>query len=83
MQILGVHHGRFLPHPIRDPLFLQFDLLLSLFNDSINVGNIHGVHCADFSVRGAARRHFSRQAAQLFRTKLGRKMTVQSAMHPL
>jgi hypothetical protein len=33
---------------------------------------IHGVHCAgltDFSVRGASRRHFSRQVAQLFREK--------------
>jgi hypothetical protein len=37
--------------------------------------NIHGVHCAglsDFSVRGAARRNFSRQVAQLFRRKFRR-----------
>jgi hypothetical protein len=35
----------------------------------------HGVHCAgfsDFSVRAAARRDFSRQVAQLFRTKFRR-----------
>jgi hypothetical protein len=48
----------------------------------------HGVQCAglsDFSVRGAAQRHFSRQVAQLFRRKFSfagssdRKMNVQSA----
>jgi hypothetical protein len=36
---------------------------------------IHGVHCAglpNFSVCGAARRHFSRQVAQLFRRKFRR-----------
>jgi hypothetical protein len=34
--------------------------------------NIHGVHCvglSDFLERGAARRHFYRQVAQLFRRK--------------
>jgi hypothetical protein len=38
-------------------------------------GVIHGVHHAglsDFSVRGAARRHFSQQVAQLFRRKFRR-----------
>jgi hypothetical protein len=37
--------------------------------------NIHGVHYADlsdFSVSGTARRHFSRQVAQLFRRKFRR-----------
>jgi hypothetical protein len=37
------------------------------------MGHVHGVHyvgLSDFSVRGAARRHFSRQVAQLFRRKL-------------
>jgi hypothetical protein len=32
----------------------------------------HGVHCvviSDFLIRGAVRRHFSRQVAQLFRRK--------------
>jgi hypothetical protein len=48
--------------------------------ESINVKScvgvyVHGVHCAalpDFSVRGAVRRHFSRQVAQLFRGKFRR-----------
>jgi hypothetical protein len=43
---------------------------------------IHGVHCAglsDFSVIGAARRHFSRQVAQLFRMSSESRMNVESA----
>jgi hypothetical protein len=45
----------------------------SVFKTSwVLVTIIHGVHFAglsDFSVRGAARRHFSRQVAHLFRRK--------------
>jgi hypothetical protein len=45
-------------------------------------GIINRVHCAglsDFSARGAARRHFSRQVTQLFRRTSDGKMNVQSA----
>jgi hypothetical protein len=42
---------------------------------------LHGVHCAglsDWSVRGAARRQFSQQVAQLFHRSSDGKMNVQS-----
>jgi hypothetical protein len=45
------------------------------FYITVSIEHIHGVHCAglsDFSVRGAALRHFPRKVEQLFRIKFQR-----------
>jgi hypothetical protein len=68
------------PSKTHHKVLIQLYFLLSLFNNAIsnayyaapNDWIIHGVHFAglsDFSVRGAVRRQFSRQVAQLFHRK--------------
>jgi hypothetical protein len=45
---------------------------------------LHSVYCAglsNFSVRGALRRHFSRQVAQLFRRKFQRENKCPISLH--
>jgi hypothetical protein len=78
---LGLSHGFAQSFQTNARIILRLDPshFLVFFNHYLSITpplaslHIHGVHCAglsDFSVHGAARQHFSRQVAQLFRRKL-------------